>query len=443
MLTKPVLTKPVLTKPVLALPAGPVIVNNQFRMHPTKLIHKKSLPPQTFPPLTLAQNDHLPRAIELVIAYDYLISPDQLESAFNHGVEAFPHVTGQIQSLEAGKPWHILPSSRGLPLEIFEMQKNITIRILEQLPVRTHRSYFMPGTDEDAPQDHLLAARLTQTTDGLSILGLKASHAALDGTGLGLFLYHCTARIHGKSPPAVIHQRPDTHINPTAEIPELPHGYTLAENPADISDDLAARPSTIFTINIKEACHQLGASSYLDARLRLSACLCHSLANIHPGFSEIAVWCDPRGLPGFPATFTGNSGCYLHIPLQNLSATDLTKRICGLASRQGFRKTAETQQRIQQAQNAGHHVAWKGPADDILQLNLVPHAAESANFGHGPPVFGLMLSRNSSGLRIAITPDGRRFLIEAALPDPLGPTLPQLCRDAHLTPEIWCQGTLP
>ena len=115
-----------------------------------------------------------------------------------------------------------------------------------------------------------------------------------------------------------------------------------------------------------------------------------------------------------PRNFTGNAGCYHALPLSGKPPHEITACLKQLAGRRGLLRTTETYRRIKHAEQNGRMVVWDGPRDDILQLNLLPRAAADAEFG-GAPDFSMLLSRNSSGLRISVTPDGAGFLIEASL----------------------------
>lgn len=402
---------------------------------PRKII----LPAICFDPLKLGAVDHLPVDIELVLAWNHCIDPVALESAFLSALRRFPHLTGRLAVDEKNPYWSIEPSATGVPMEVLGSGESLATLDLKQMTLMEHRTKFMPATAQNSPHKHLLKMRLTLFPGPMSILGIKVSHAAVDGTGLALFLNHCAAALRKRQPLEVFHERHHIRGNTPQESDPLPHRYRKTDHCLPDPDPLARIPSIIFELDIEATHCSFNAGTMLDARLRLAAWLCIEAASMHPPFSEVAVWCDPRGLNGIPPTYTGNSGCYLHFPLRNIG--ELTSGLRSLATRSGFHLIAETHRRIQQTKAAGNTIVWYGPGKDILQLNLVPHAAESANFGAGPPVFGLMLSRNSSGLRISVTPDATRFLIEACLPNTLATDLVDACLKAGLNPRIWCQGS--
>lgn len=397
----------------------------------TSSIQNLTLQSRDFPRLDLGSNDHLTRDIELVLAFDYRIDPVALETSLDCALDTFPHLTGRIEKEDT---WFIEPKPEGVRFEIVRIDESLSTHQLEQLPLAEHRLQFIPDAKG------LFGIRLTHVGETMSILGIRASHAAVDGTGLALFLHHCTSVMRGIAPIRVIHDRSAGKGEIGTGSIDIPFGYALAEPDMEDSDPTAQLPSTIFTIDIDSASRKLSGKSYIDTRLRLSAWMCAQLAAMESSFSKVAVWCDPRGLIGIPPTYTGNSGCYLLFQLEGISATDLTDNFRSLTTRSGFSRIAETHRQIQLAETSSQPITCMGKADRVIQLNLVPHAAESANFGNGTPEFGLMLSRNSSGLRITVTPDGNHYIIEACFEGDLGEQLFEACKIEAYEPRLWCQG---
>jgi hypothetical protein len=319
----------------------------------------------------------------------------------------------------------IVPSGVGFALGTMELQGAMGMRDLEEMPLAGQSAAFIP----EGRAGSLFAARLTRFRD-LSVLGMRVSHAAVDGTGLALFINECTAARRNVATPALFHDRRHALGTDLDGEDKAPHGYREAEGA--IGEDLLARSSpTLFAIPSENVRRHFHATTLLDARLRLGAWLCTSLES---HFTEVALWCDPRGLNGIPATYTGNLGCYLHFPNR---ADELTQQLKATATRAGFQRIADTHRRIKLAESRGHPLVWAGGA---LQLNLVPHAVAGTDFGIGLPGYAILLSRNSSGLRISLTPDTSRFLIEACLPDGLGEVLLEKCDVAGLGPSQWCPG---
>jgi hypothetical protein len=390
-----------------------------------------------FAPLALSGDDRLPADIQLILAYRGIIPPQRCAAAIEHGLRIFPHLTGRITGDLVTGAALITPGDGGFALEVEESTAMMNIRDLEALPLGEHSTTFVPHERKPASPGSLFQARLTlMPRAGLCVLGLRVSHAAVDGTGLAWFISHCTAALRGAEPPAVFHERRHGFGTCLDGPDEPPHGYRQAGSP--LGGDAEARSiPTVFAIQADAVRGFFGGASILDARLRLAAWLC---ATRSADFSEVALWCDPRGTSGIPAGYTGNAGCYLHFPLRGMTVEELTRQIRGMATRRGFQRIADTYQKIKSAEARGHPLVWDGAGKGILQLNLVPHAVTGTDFGCGIPVFAILLSRNSSGLRLSLTPDASCFLIEACLPDGHGDSLVETCRVAGLHPAVWCRG---
>lgn len=372
-----------------------------------------------FAPLDLSVDDLLPADIELVMGYRGEIAAEDCAAALERGLRAFPHLSGKPEGMR------IVPSERVFVLETVELPGTMAIRDLEKMPLCEQSAAFIP----EARADSLFAARLTRFPEtDLSVLGMRVSHAAVDGTGLALFINECTAASRGVATPPLFHERRHGSGTNLDGGGGAPHGYR--ETGITVHEDwMEGYSPTLFAIPTENVRRHFLSTSPLDARLRLGGWLCASLESRFP---EVALWCDPRGLNGIPATYTGNLGCYLHFTNR---AEDFTQQLKATATRAGFRRIAETHRRIKLAESRGRPLAWQSGA---LQLNLVPHAVAGTDFGAGLPGYAILLSRNSSGLRISLTPDTSRFLIEACLPDGLGEVLLEKCQGFDPTP--WCRG---
>lgn len=374
-----------------------------------------------FEPLDLSVDDLLPTDIELVMGYRGELAAEHCAAALERGLGAFPHLIGKLEGMR------IVPSVGVFALETVELPGAMGIRNLEEMALASQSATFIP----EGRADTLFAARWTrfQETD-LSVLGIRVSHAAVDGTGLALFINECTAARRGVATPALFHERCHAFGTKLDGEDKAPHGYREAEG-ATQEDSLARSSPTLFAIPSENVRGHFQATTLLDSRLRLAAWLCAALESHFP---EVALWCDPRGLNGIPATYTGNVGCYLHFANR---ADELTKQLKATATRAGFQRIADTHRRIKLAESRGRPLVWKSHA---LQLNLVPHAVTGTDFGTGLPGYAILLSRNSSGLRISLTPDTSCFLIETCLPDCLGDVLLEKCNEAGLEPSPWCRG---
>jgi hypothetical protein len=395
----------------------------------------RPLPAHDFVPLALSVDDRLPADIQLVLAYRNGLSQDGCVEALERGLRGFPHLTGKADCAPGKLPERIVPSEVGPVLEVVESPAVMDVDDLEALPLEEHAAAFIP---QRCMPESLFRARLTlMPQTGFGILGLGVSHMAVDGTGLAWFIMHCTAALRGVEPPAVFHERRHGFGDCLDGPQESPQRYRAC---GAVADSEARTTPAVFAIRADHVRRHFHASSILDARLRLGAWLCTMAAERHPAFAETSLWCDPRGTHGIPAGYTGNAGCYLHFPLRDRTAEDLTRDLRSMTTRAGFQRIADTYRQIKRAEADGRPLVWDGPGNDILQLNLVPHAVAGTDFGSGLPAFALLLSRNSSGLRISLTPDASRFLIEACLPAGLGDSLAEACRTAGLQPSIWCRG---
>lgn len=376
-----------------------------------------------FAPLELSVDDLLPADIELVMGYRGGFPPKDCAAALERGLRAFPHLMGKREGMR------IVPSEGEFVLETVNLPGAPGFRDLEEMPLAKQSAAFIPAGRADS----LFAARLTRFPEkDLTVLGMRVSHAAVDGTGLALFINECTAATRGVGTPPLFHERRHAFGAKFDGEDNAPDGYLELAGAAP--ENLPDHHPTLFSIPAENVRRQFQATTLLDARLRLGAWLCAAMKSHFP---EVALWCDPRGLNGIPATYTGNLGCYLHF---RNSADDLTRQLKATATRAGFQRIADTHRRIKLAESRGRPLTWQSAA---LQLNLVPHAVAGTDFGNGLPEYAILLSRNSSGLRISLAPDASRFLIEACLPDRLGDELLENCIDARLDPSPWCQGGKP
>jgi hypothetical protein len=119
----------------------------------------------------------------------------------------------------------------------------------------------------------------------------------------------------------------------------------------------------------------------------------------------------------------------------------LAENIRWLGTREGLAAIRKTYQTITAQREAGREIWWDGPHDDLLQLNLLTPPRKVADFGGGPPLLTLLLTRNSSGLRITPTVCGGFILVEATLPEGVADELVVRCRKRCLAPMLWGRRT--
>ena len=396
-----------------------------------------------FEPLVLGEDDHLPVAIELLLGYRCDIAPTRLLDCLRCGLVAFPQLAGTIEG-EWGDgtrvvTWH---PAGGVVVELAEDRlEPDAFADWQVAPAVCLRERFMPRmlwSGESAP---MLALRLTRCpATAMSVIGVIVSHEVVDGAGLAWFLAHCTAALHGRVVPSLVHRREVIGVlargGGRAGGITLPPGYAVAGDVMGLEHDGLAglgRP-VCFGVPIDDVVlRRTGASGVRDLRFRLAARLAALAARLDPALRELAVWCDPRGCGSVPASFTGNAGCYVHLPLAADGAGELERDLKSLVTRAGFVRINRTWTHIGDARAAGVKVIWKGSdptaASRMLQLNLLSQPARVADFGGGPPAAGVLLARNSPGLRISHAPDGGSLWVEACLPGQLGEALRESWRE--------------
>jgi hypothetical protein len=220
-----------------------------------------------FDPLILSEDDQLPTPIQLLMAYRGVICSDQCEEAFLRGLVEFPHLTGKLTRGLHGRLDKIVPSEDPFSLELCEVENVLDFEDLASFSLEKLSNDFFPSQGES-----LFKARLTIFRNvGLSVLGVCVSHAAVDGIGLACFISNCTAALRGVEPLTVFHDR-SYGFGSCREggMNEVPEGYSAAESRA-ITDDAVDFIPTYFVIPVERARKFFGASSLLDARLRLGA----------------------------------------------------------------------------------------------------------------------------------------------------------------------------
>ena len=406
-----------------------------------------AVPAPDFKPLQLCLDDALPVSMVLLLGYRRRLDPAALRDALETALQTFPHLGGRLhlewQPLRA----ELAPGNRDVQVEWIR-DVNAVLQDLESLDQDSLVSLFAPSaasmarTPTQALQAPLLQLRLSWLSDSEAcVLALMASHMALDGSGLALFLEHMTAAIRGGSAPPVIHDRRVTFPDPLPadmalppEHREVPH---LSPAMAQDQDPLAASRATVFSITHDSLERQLGAGSLTGARLLLAARLAQEAAALQPGRNTLALWCNARGLGHVPRNYTGNAGCYMHLPLEPGDPQRCYALLKRLITREGFAGIADTYARLKAAEASGRYVLWSGPGDHLLSLNLVPHARGAADFGQGVPVYAQLMTRNVSGLRLFGSPDGNRLVVEAALPPGHGDALMDVCERLGLSVQAW------
>lgn len=394
--------------------------------------------------MALSADDLLPADILMLLVYRKVPVGVDVAGALAAGIRCFPHLTGQIAGrIGEERSLSIVPAPAGaVEMEMVTSADALEPQDLQRFSLDEHFSRFAPSPGAGA----LLAVRRVDfPRTGLSALCLRVSHMVVDGTGLGLFLAHATAAARGIAAPPVVHDRASLlNPGPAAGAGQVPEGHIecpLARAPGFARPDaLAAGCPWWFTVPLAAVSNAFGGGADVSRlRNRFAAWLCGEIGRLDSGIRRLAIWCNARGRGGVPPTFTGNAGCYLH---RNLTGDDaaLASEIQGIASREGLVRARQVHQEIIRLRAAGRDVWWDGPHDDLLQLNLLSPPVAVADFGGGRPVFALLLSRNSSGLRIFPTVCGTRLLVEATLPEGMAAALAEACAKRRLAPQRWGGG---
>jgi hypothetical protein len=391
-----------------------------------------------FSPLRLCEDDRLPADIQLVMGYEGLLSPEAVAASLRRGLEAFPHLTGGMQC-EC-----VLPAAGEIGWEVAECDEEDSWESLKQWSLEKQSRLWIPQGLPVGLPGSLWQTRLTLMPQaGICVIGMRVSHAVLDGAGLAWFIHQCTAVTREVETGMVVHERPkyvDVNADPSEPPPQ---GYGASAHITEsvwIGDKLARGQPLIVALRVKELVAAMQATSVLDARLRLAALLCSWVAQCQPQTQEVALWCDARGTNDLPPHYTGNAGCFLHLPLRHEDPQLLTRLLRNVATRGGFARISETFRRLKEAEARGEPYRWQGLEQQALQLNLVPHAVKGTDFGIGLPRYAMLLSRNSSGIRIAFTPDAAHLIIELSLSVPTNQFLLANMLSRFPDAEVWCTG---
>lgn len=398
---------------------------------------------ESFDSLPLVADDCVPTSMLLVLFYPYRIDSSTLARGLHRSLLAFPHLTGEVRGAANRFQIELHPRQHPIYLDIAESEQSFDQTAVEAMTLNELASRFAPawcfnhrwqGAGDDTPLFH---AQLTTCNHSpSSVLSLFASHMAIDGTGLMLLLSQATAYLHDASPPTVFHDRQALAIGEDSARLELPTHYVQCQQPSqDLLEQWNAFDSYslgIFTVSVDAVRRRCGVTTLKDARLSLAAMLCRLLKRHCGELVEIALWCDPRGTAGIPKTYTGNTGCYLHLPISNNSDAELANRLRGMSTREGFHKITNTYRAIKTAEAHGDVVIWDAMNQGVVPVNLIPFSRTGLDWGQGQPAFGQMLTRNSHGLRIWTSPAGDRFLVEAYLQRPLPELLINRCKQLDL-----------
>ncbi len=411
-----------------------------------------TIPSLRFSPLRLCLDDVLPVSMVLLLGYKYRIDPVLLQRSLNTALQAFPHLSGRfqlnIQPLQA----ELVPSDRAVELE-WVQSGHLPQFALEFLDQETLFVHFAPTAAStarsliQAMHAPLLQLRLTWFSESQTcVLGIMVSHLALDGVGLILFLNHLTAAMQGGNVPEVVHDRKYTFPDQMTKNGTIPLHYQEIPNlslaMSQVQDDITIAQAAVFSVSIASLKKYLDKSPLTDVRLFLAAHLCQEVAAIQESRRTLALWCNTRGLSHVPRSYTGNTGCYIHLPLTPGDSNECYQLLRSAITRKGFAEIKKIYSQIKSAEADGRYLFWSGPSENLLSLNLVPHVPGVANFGKGAPEYAQLLTRNVSGLRIYSSPDGNKLIVEACLPTSHCERLMSSCEKLGLTIQVWHRASL-
>jgi hypothetical protein len=369
------------------------------------------LPARIFKPLELSSYDVLFKDIMWVGVYHGQIKAEEVALILNAGLVHFPHLTGYI----CKSSWKILPCIRDLQVETEICDQEFHLSKIEDSPYGELREKFIPNEEQWIENKFLFGSRVVQFSNA-SVIGIRVSHCAVDGTGFGLFLRASIQSLMHQDVSPVLHERMVLSSVHSPQTFQIPQGYEcekdgLLPKERDQSKLKRCEDTLFISLSIAELSKKWDTKSHLATRLKLAAWLSAECKKADPELREMAVWCDVRGLGDFPQNFTGNCGCFLHFPLSE-SMQEMEACWKKLISRVGFRSINEVFRQLQEAERREQALQWKNDPS-YLQINIIPNSISNLDFGYGKALFGTLLTRNSSGIRISVTPDEQFFSIEA------------------------------
>lgn len=412
--------------------------------------------------ISLTVDDFVPTSMVLALAYPFVTDPQGFAQAIQTGLEAFPHLTGKLDGDWMAMDCRIVPSTEPPQVEFETMDEVLGLSQLQSLSASEILKRFGPSVARDIDLSQfaeglpLFAARLTNLPRvPMSIVILMVSHIAIDGTGLAMFLNYGIAGSTGeKARHRVIHDRSvlrnallQSVANSETGDPTLPvesirlPSHYSAFDLANLAEMMQGWESTMsqstayWTIGV-ENIDLFESHGISPTRTGVSALLSHWLAEYNPVYQELALWCNTRGLLGIPKTYTGNTGCYLHLPLALMTPAEIERSLHGVVTPKGFAEISDTYRALKQAEQSGILPIWNGMRPEVLPLNMVTYPRMSSDVAGIPPSFAKMLTRNLHGLRTAGTPDGKGVMVEATLPDAEKEMLVQRCKQWGILASI-------
>jgi hypothetical protein len=217
------------------------------------------------------------------------------------------------------------------------------------------------------------------------------------------------------------------------EIFDLPLAMMKAQN------DQKNTQVTVFSVTVDNMEKTIGKKSLTNARFYLTAFLCQTLTKLQQKNLTIGLWCNTRGISHVPRNYSGNTGCYIHLPIDPEDLQKNYQLLKSTITRKGFSHIIDSYSQLKAAESEGRYIFWNGSEESLLSVNLVPHIPSAGDFGKGCAIYAQLLTRNVSGLRLYCSPNGKNFIVEACMPSQFGQGLMNSCESLGLSVQKWHQ----
>ena len=374
------------------------------------------LPSRHFPAVVLSSFDELAEDIKWGGVFRGRVDVEAVVRLLDRALDFFPHLTGAI----CQSSWRIVPVKRAVHVTLYQSDKEISMPDSDGISETQLCSTLMPDEESWRENGLLFGVKMVHChQQNRTLIGMRVSHCALDGKGLGLMLQAGLSSCLGLKVDGLIHDRAVLE-QPARDLDFLPCGYDRLSSrqlKRGLRAGKKANKVVRLLFSVTELKERWEESSLKQVRILLAAWLSAQCKVAEPLLQELAVWCDVRGLGGVPQQFTGNCGCFVHYPLSE-SLTLMQGHWKHLTSRLGFKKIAKVFAQIQAAEHSAEPLRWRED-ESVLQVNIVPNTIADIDFGYGKAQFGFLLARNSSGIRITTSPDGKQLVAELDLSQPL------------------------
>lgn len=409
------------------------------------MLESISIKPYSFQPFKLSVEDFLPVNMLVLFGLPSWVNHQRLHEGLVKTLAAFPHLTGKVTLNLDPLEVYAIQSEHDLQFE-WEKELDCDVAHLKTMDKAQLKSTFAPSAYHDhedplkAMQGPLFQVRLSWLKEAaFSVVGLMMSHAMVDGTGLVLFLKYFSGVLNEQTIPKVMHDRSVTFPKHLPNAIHLPRHYHAVDN----SDEfLASFNATIhvsegktFSIRSTNLLDRLACNTQTGARFRFVADMCFHLAQSQDEDLIVGLWCNARGMGHVPRTYTGNTGCYMHVPINPGSIEANCRNFSTMWSKEAMLQHKSDYEMLKAAEKQGQFVVWDGPSARLLSVNLIAHYPGIAGLGDGRPLFYRLLTRNVAGIRMYYNPSGDKMIVEAGLMPAGVATLLRRCAELGLEVE--------